>query len=384
MSASSNKRITVLVLDADHKNALAIIRHLGKTKQYEIDVVSHNKRSIGFYSKYANEKILVHDPKKDANAYLNDLLGILIKKKYAVILPVSYISYQICSENKEKISEHTHLTITSHENIKLASSKVQTYAFAEKIAVPYPAIIKVNSLDEIESLDPEFPCVIKAPFEIGKNVVDYAHNKEQFIRKYRAICDKHNMADTLPIVQRYIDGGGFGFFAYYENGQCKNFFIHKRLREYPASGGFSTTAEAFYDPKIETYGKKILDALNWDGVAMVEFKQDKRTGEYYLMEINAKFWGSLELALVNGVNFPQMLIDRALGKDVKTNDSYGRKRFQWILNGDLFHLFQRPWHLFAFIRDLFIARNDFYWSDIKPNLYQVANIFVHYFKRWFK
>jgi hypothetical protein len=79
-----------------------------------------------------------------------------------------------------------------------------------------------------------------------------------------------------------------------------------------------------------------------------------------------------------------MLIDRALGKDVKTNDSYGRKRFQWILNGDLFHLFQRPWHLFAFIRDLFIARNDFYWSDIKPNLYQVANIFVHYFKRWFK
>lgn len=376
--------MTVLILDADHKNALAIIRHLGKTKKYDIDVVSHNKHSIGFYSTYANEKLLVADPKKDGEAYLNDILNILRKKKYAVILPVSYISYQICSANKATISELTHLTITSSENIILASSKIDTYAFAEKIGVPYPEITKVKSLEEIEDMDVEFPCVIKAPYEIGKNVVDYAYNKEQFIKRYRSIVEKYDMAATLPIVQRYIDGGGFGFFAYYEKGQCKNFFIHKRIREYPASGGFSTAAEAFYDKKIEAYGKKILDALSWDGVAMVEFKQDKKTGEYYLMEINAKFWGSLELALVNGINFPQMLIDRALGKEIIMQDAYGRKRFQWILNGDLFHLFQRPWHFPAFVRDLIIAKNDFYWCDIKPNLYQVANFFNHYYKRWFK
>ena len=48
---------------------------------------------------------------------------------------------------------------------------------------------------------------------------------------------------------------------------------------------------------------------------MVEFKKDNETGVFNLMEINAKFWGSLDLALVCGANFPQMLIDDALRKE---------------------------------------------------------------------
>ncbi len=45
-------------------------------------------------------------------------------------------------------------------------------------------------------------------------------------------------------------------------------------------------------------------ALDWTGVAMVEFKLDARDGVAKLMEINGRFWGSLQLADRRGRRFP--------------------------------------------------------------------------------
>lgn len=381
MEKSQNR---ILVLDGDHKNALAIVRHLGKTKQYLIDVVSYSKASIAFFSKYSNQKFIICNPKKDPDKYIADLLNILKQNSYLVVIPVSYISYQLCAASKDQILENTHITISRSEHINLASSKIETYQLAEKIGIPYPKIQLINKIDEIEQVETTYPCVIKAPFEVGKNLVEYANNKNELVSKYKNLCLKNKFENKLPIIQKYIQGDGAGFFAFYKNGECKNYFIHRRIREYPVSGGASTCAESFYDESIVNNGKKILDYLKWEGVVMVEFKKDNSTGIFNLMEINAKFWGSLDLALVAGINFPQMLIDDALGLEIEKTEFKRDIRFQWILNGDLFHILERPWHLFAFMKDLFLARNDFYFSDIKPNLFQLLYIPIFYYKKWFK
>ena len=61
----------------------------------------------------------------------------------------------------------------------------------------------------------------------------------------------------------------------------------------------------------------LLRRLGACGVAMVEFRVDNRTREPYLMEVNGRFWGSLQLAIDAGVNFPALLVDLALGRPVK-------------------------------------------------------------------
>ena len=43
--------------------------------------------------------------------------------------------------------------------------------------------------------------------------------------------------------------------------------------------------------------EKLLDSLNWNGPAMVEFKLDQNLNEYKLIEINPKLWGSLDLTI---------------------------------------------------------------------------------------
>jgi len=371
----------ILLLDAANQNTLAILRHLGK-KGFIIDVCGHQKVSLALFSKYVNRKFIINEPHKNEAGFIEDLVKILSDDKYHLLMPVGFKSYKACARNQELLKKYTNLIITSNGNIELASDKRRTNEFAEKVGVPVPKTFVPLSSEEVENLQLSFPCVVKAPFESGKNIVEYAKNREELLSKFNAMCARNNFkSPDLPIVQEYIVGGGYGFFAYYDNGVCKRSFTHHRIREYPVTGGASVCAESFRDPKLNEYGKKMLDALKWNGVAMVEFKKDNNDGIYKLMEINPKFWGSLELALSSGVEFDEMLVEKASGNDIPVSDEFTDTTFQWILNGELFHAIERPSTIPKIISTLFYSKKDLRFSDPMPHLYQLAYIFVHYYKK---
>jgi predicted ATP-grasp superfamily ATP-dependent carboligase len=94
-------------------------------------------------------------------------------------------------------------------------------------------------------------------------------------------------------------------------------------------------------PDALRHAEALLEELDWNGVAMVEFKVDRSSGVPYLMEMNGRFWGSLQLAIDAGVDFPKLLAEAALGRadgPVVTGESGIRLR--WLL-GDLDHLLIR-------------------------------------------
>ena len=75
-----------------------------------------------------------------------------------------------------------------------------------------------------------------------------------------------------------------------------------------------------------------MAALDWEGVAMVECKHDPLTDRYYVMEINPRFWGSLQLAVDAGVDFPRLLVECALGGSPPPVTNYRagiRSRWGW-------------------------------------------------------
>ena len=92
------------------------------------------------------------------------------------------------------------------------------------------------------------------------------------------------------------------------------------------------------DPKLLDNAKKILRATNWHGVAMVEFRV-AADGTPYLMEVNTRFWGSLQLAIDAGVNFPELLYRITMGETIKSQPDYKKGiRLRWLL-GDLDSLY---------------------------------------------
>ena len=76
-----------------------------------------------------------------------------------------------------------------------------------------------------------------------------------------------------------------------------------------------------------------------------------------------------------------MLVDKAEGKDIAVSDEFADVTFQWVLNGELFHGLERPLTIPKIISTLFYSKKDIRFLDPMPNLYQLAYIFVHYYKK---
>ena len=112
---------------------------------------------------------------------------------------------------------------------------------------------------------------------------------------------------------------------------------------YPIQGGPSTLREGVEHPKVMEVGLSLLKSLNWVGVAMVEFKVDPRDRIPKLMEINPRFWGSLQLAIVSGVDFPYLILKMAQQENFEPVLHYplGR-RCRWLLFGDILHFLTNP------------------------------------------
>jgi predicted ATP-grasp superfamily ATP-dependent carboligase len=147
------------------------------------------------------------------------------------------------------------------------------------------------------------------------------------------------------MIQERIVGLGTGIFVLCDHGEPLTAFAHRRLREKPPSGGASVLSESVpTDPALIDEAMRLLRPLGWHGVAMIEYKQDVSSGRSVLMEINGRFWGSLQLAIDSGVDFPAMAFDLARGRRPQAPDSYKvGVRSRWLL-GDLDHLLARLFH----------------------------------------
>ena len=127
---------------------------------------------------------------------------------------------------------------------------------------------------------------------------------------------------------------------------------------------------------LKNAGIKLLDSLNWHGLAMAEYKKDEKSDKFKLIEINPKIWGSFELSIKCGVDFINDLISLAEEKNITQRKNYAlNKRFQWVFSykGDLERLKQRKRDFFYVIADIFNpwVFNEISFKDFKPNFLQI-------------
>ena len=213
------------------------------------------------------------------------------------------------------------------------------------VRVPQTTIVSRGNLSELLERDWSYPVVIKPRQSImrldsgvQKRTVRYANSLDELSQITRETL--FDDRDEL-LVQEYINGRGAGVFVVYEHGKAIFFFSHQRLRETPPSGGVSVLCESVPLPEegVATT-RRILDPLKWHGVAMMEFKIDD-AGHFWLIEVNARFWGSLQLAVDCKADFPWYVYQLAMNSSPSVHDGYAvGNQLRWWL-GDLGNLYTR-------------------------------------------
>lgn len=346
-----DKTIRVLVTDGNYKHTLGAVRSLARA-DFLVDVIG-SRNCLSSWSRYLYQ--LGYSQKQFNEKHIDKFINFLSNSHYNVLLPIGARSVQLVSRHRNEIEKYCAIPLASQRAIELCLNKDEIYQFAAGLSVKVPQTWVFTGVDELQAKISKlvFPVVIKGKSEIRKDRPLYANNADQLLNMV-AIWGQGMSSEVVsfPIIQQYIDGVAVGFFALYQNGQCKRVFMHQRVREIPPSGGPSCCAVSIYESDLLVTGRKLLDALEWHGIAMVEFKRERNTGGLYLMEVNPKFWGSLDLALSSGVDFPVLDVCMALGEDIPYSEDYRiGLRFHWPLDGEISHIRENPKAIFSVLLD---------------------------------
>ena len=364
--------MSAFVTDASYKHTLAIVRSLG-SRGIEVDVgASSPSLQLSSFSKYCRGSFIYPDPKRDLDAFVHFFRKIC--NHYDIIIPVGYVTTFFLSMKKDSINCNSKIPVADFPSLKVAASKKDSILLAKELGVPAPITFFPSNSSELMNLKIEsYPVVVKAVYEGG--LVRYAYNKRDLKEKFEEV---YKLQGIPPLVQEFIKGVGYGFFALFNQGKPRAIFMHKRIRERYVIGGPSTCAESVFVPELMNYGMRILKALNWHGVAMVEFRRDFSDGKFKLMEINPKFWGSLDLAIASGVDFPHLLYKMVTEGDVNPVFNYKvGLRFMWPFPDDLLRTLNKLTNVKNFLLDLFNPhiKKNIVLADLKPTLSLIWNGF---------
>lgn len=319
----------ILVTDASYKHTIALVRH-ARSEIPDVYVIGHTARPSLVAKWHACfDSMVCGMPLERA----------LETQNYDMVIPVGGRSVLTVAATCPEFS-----VLPPRSQLEICYDKPRTIDLAERLAVPAPRTRYLSRVEDLENLveaGAPFPCVVKPSREATHlKTVDYCNTQDEL---RTAVIKQLGQLDGAAgvVVQEFVAGDGCGFFALMENGQPLRIFMHQRIREFPPSGGRSTAARAFYSPRLKELGLRLLRALKWRGVAMVEFKRDPRRDDFVLMEINAKFWGSLELGLSAGVNFGADLIRVFRGETLHYREDYDRDHeFYWPLDDDILTLWR--------------------------------------------
>ena len=230
---------------------------------------------------------------------------------------------------------------------------------AEDLGISIPKTVFVRDFDELyrQAERIHLPAVIKLKTGSSSVGISYVQTKEELVTKYKDCVSRFSLVpEDYPLIQEYISGDGYGVSLLFNHGDLRAKFTHKRLREYPPSGGPSTYRISVSHSEMEEMAIKLLQHFHWHGVAMVEFKLDKRTNKPVLLEINPRFWGSVNQAICSGVDFPYLLYRMAVDGDVEPVLSYKLGVKTRVLPIDYVALLQSLWnskHKFNTAREFF-------------------------------
>ncbi len=231
-------------------------------------------------------------------------------------------------------------SLASYEALTVKSDLVDK---AIELGIPTPRTVRVSSIEELRRVgaDHPLPLVLKpsrsrylARNQVFSTSVSIIRTKADL---KRAIDLALWLEDIPGLVQEFIPGSGAGVFALADGREVVAWFAHKRIREKPPSGGVSVLSEsASTNSDLKAHSERLLKSVNWFGPAMIEYRVSNE-GVPYLMEVNGRFWGSLQLAIDCGIDFPALAIQLLRGGTPGTQDYSIGKRLRWLL-GDVDNL----------------------------------------------
>lgn len=337
----------ILVLDGNQNQAVACVRSLAR--QGHIVYVGESRPwSKAGWSRYSSGSFRYAAPQVDPQAFVDRVLSEAAKQKGTLVLPMTEPATLLLSEHRESFgAAGAKLVLPDHVDLLRAVDKSYTTQLAQSLGIAVPRSNLAGTAEEVREIcrQMRFPVVLKpksSQEQSGSGAVRttgrpvYTRNDAELTAAFTRI----RQCCSSVFVQEFIEGAGTGYFALMRHGELRAEFAHRRIRDVHPTGSGSALRESILPaPQIREASLAMLRALNWHGVAMIEFRL-REDGVPVFLEINGRFWHSLPLACHAGTDFPALLAHMAEFGDVDPPPPYQvGVKCRWLV-GDFRHLIE--------------------------------------------
>jgi len=328
---------TVLLTNGQQRKTLSAARSLGR-RGLRVCVADTTRVHPAGWSRYTARSLVCPDPKREPDAYVDWLERTAAEERIDALFPMDDDSLELALARRERLEAVCAVPLPPLSSYRIAADKGQAVRHAMHAGADCPRTTLPASLEEAERLAPllAYPVVVKPRRSSGSRGIRVAETPGELIARYR---DVHAVY-PLPLIQEYIAPGDRYdvCLLYGSDGRLLASFVQKELRHYPIERGPSTMQESVRRPDVLDAALAVMDGLPWRGVVELEFMIDPADGRPKFMEINPRFWNSLETAVQAGVDFPWLLYGSAVGADVPAVHEYAvGVRCRNLLPGDALH-----------------------------------------------
>ena len=305
--------MVAIVTDVHYRMSLALIRDLA---QAGVEVVtcegercrdSRSSPALGALSRYTSRHVWL--PEEGYGDALWDLcreIG-LGRECRPALLPVGAATLGLLAAQRERFDQVCGLCIPTGEQLDLLNSKDRLASLARELRIPVP-----ESFSRAPGEQPEdffrrvpLPCVVKPVCgeKLGLTAAAryaVARSPEELAAAFTRFRD---LAGEDPVVQEYLPGGALGCSVLAREGRVLSSICHRRVREYPVTGGPSSCCACVDRPELRAYAIRLAEETGLSGLAMLEFKEDGQ-GRPRLLEVNPRVWGTFPLTRASGSGIP--------------------------------------------------------------------------------
>jgi len=340
-------------------NGYSIIQELYKKNITEI-ILFDTKRDIASYSNKIRKFVLIE---KTPDALCTEIQKLHENYDYIVIFPTNDLQLEHLHQIYMKISSYCFVPLNS-SNLLQCLDKYTQYEYCEKLGIPYPKTVHINSIEDLDRISSlKYPVLIK-PRKRDDISTDVFRNLQLQTRSDLEECfkliEKHLSGGITFLASEIIPGDGSNIYAYvgYRNkeGTILNEWTGKKLSQYPDDFGVFASASNEAPDEVLYQGRMLLNGMNLIGIAEPEFKYDFRDGKYKLMEINLRSMMWHRVGNLSGVNIQYSQYLDAIGEKVEMQNQDKTRRIHFVyLKHEIVNLITRKGYYHTAFHNLFNA-----------------------------
>jgi predicted ATP-grasp superfamily ATP-dependent carboligase len=311
----------ILVPQADSLGAIAVIRSLGQ-HGYQVHAASTKPNALGCRSSFARYSHT--SPSYQSHDYLPWLRQIITTHQIQAIVPSEGFLLAI----KSNFSEFAALMdIPGDEDTVYAClSKVDVFdrfvhSNDARLAMHIPKSVIIASVEDFSVINfPgwKLPFFIKGDAKYNRNGDDALVARINTIASFQdKVSEALNQFEKI-LIQDCYSGEKVTVNLLLQDDKSLAESMVLGIHQNPHTGGVMSLRQSWWQDAIYDDAIRRLRALNWQGAAMVEYKWDRELQQFAFIELNARYWGALNLDILADLHFPTIQFDYFFSKQLPT------------------------------------------------------------------